>query len=78
MRWKGKWYTDEISERNCKFRCEKCGKEVYGKKVRFELEDRKKEVLCLPCLVKVYRNDSAKALKEIKERYKEDFVVEAL
>lgn len=26
-----KWWKDEISERNCKFVCEDCGREIYGK-----------------------------------------------
>ena len=79
----GTWWNDEISEKNSKFKCENCGKEIYGKKGKYD--DGYIRILCLKCFVKHYeslflqddtevKETVGKALKEIKEKYELDLV----
>ena len=53
IKFRGKVYNDEIGERNLKFECEDCGKEIYGKKVKFRV-GVSYERWCLKCFVKYY------------------------
>ena len=82
IRLDGKSITDWISERNLKFECEDCGKEIYGKKVKFRV-GVSYESWCLKCFVKYYdgrinnlnnqkenKEDIHIKVKKIKERNK--------
>ncbi len=72
-----KVYINKISEKNSKFKCENCGKEIYGKKVT---ENDTYERFCLNCLFKYYNRtlknfqgkikENKKELKKIKEKGK--------
>ena len=48
-------HIDRISEKNYKFTCEYCRKEIYGKKAIFSKEHNTKNTLCLSCFIKSYK-----------------------
>ena len=85
----GKW-TEEITEKACKFKCYLCKKEIYGKKCKFKSGDIEKEKrnYCLKCFIKDYEDGSYnyrpigkqvnKMLKEVKKKYAVELVVEEL
>ena len=47
-----KKFIDLISERNLKFECEECKKEIYGKKCKYD--EGNYRVICLKCFVNLY------------------------
>ena len=70
---KWKHYTDTINERNTKFKCEHCRKEIYSKKVKYGFREGDYTRICLECLVSHYEGiimncravTKSKDLKEI-------------
>ncbi len=87
--YNGNEFNDEISERNHKFKCEECHKEIYGKWCKEEVGGGT-ITICLKCLMKGYggylislvkhkeKKEFEKLVKEIKKKYALDLVVEEL
>ena len=82
-------YNDEIIEHNQEFSCEECKKVIYGKLAKYEFyKGGRKRELCLKCAIKDYESmvignpkietDIEKAIKEIKEKFWKDLVIDEL
>ena len=83
------YYTNNVVEKNQRFRCDDCGKEVYGKLVKYKYSCGLKKI-CLKCFIKRYnrieenvdsmgkKKEISDIIKRVKEKLEEDLIIDEI